>query len=105
MQIQDLQASFGIKERTKQRGCSQSCTYPLFLPHGVEMERIVFLLYGQPFPRYRSNFKLAVFGHETWPLSKVPEIAHTLSFYPRRSKLNLFSLHSTVVKIEQTSFT
>ncbi len=46
-----------------------------------EMELI--LLYGQQFPRYRPIFKIAIFGHETWPLAKVPEVAHLVSFYPR----------------------
>ncbi len=36
--------------------------------------------------------KIAIFGHETWPLAKVPEVAHILS-YTRGSKLSLFSLY------------
>ncbi len=28
-------------------------------------------------------FQIAIFGHETWPLAKVPEVAHILSFYPK----------------------
>ncbi len=36
-QIQDLHASFAKKERRKHRGCSQSCTYTLFLPKGAKM--------------------------------------------------------------------
>ncbi len=36
-------------------------------------------------------FQLAIFGHEKWPLAKVPEIAHILSFYPTGSKFSLFS--------------
>ena len=50
-------------------------------------------LYGQRFPTYRQNFKIAVFGHETWQLAKVPEVAHILSFCPRGSKLSLFSVY------------
>ena len=42
-----------------------------------------FSLYRQAFPRYGPIFKIAIFGHETWPLAKVPEVAHILSFYPR----------------------
>ena len=38
-------------------------------------------------------FKIAIFEHETWPLAKVPEVAHILPFYPRGSKLSLFSLY------------
>ena len=35
--------------------------------------------------RYWPIYKIAIFGHETWPLANV---AHILSFYPRGSKLN-----------------
>ncbi len=42
-----------------------------------------FSLYGQPFPRYRSIFKIGIFGLETGPLGKVSEVAHALSFFPR----------------------
>ena len=45
------------------------------------------------FSRYWPFFQLAIFGHETWPLAKVPEVAHTLSFYPKGSKLSLFLLY------------
>ena len=34
-----------------------------------------------------------IFGHETWPLTKDPEVAHIISFYPSGSKLSLFSLY------------
>ncbi len=50
-------------------------------------------LYGQRFLRYRPIFIIAKFGHETWPLAKVPEVAHILSFYPRGSKLSRFLLY------------
>ena len=59
---------------------SRSCTYNLFLPNGSKFS--LFSLYGQRFPRYWPVFKIALFGHETWPLTKVPEVAHTFSFYP-----------------------
>ncbi len=36
------------------------------------------------------NFQTAIFGHETWQLAKVPEVAHIMSFYPRVSKLSFF---------------
>ncbi len=40
-------------------------------------------------------FKISIFGHDTWPLAKVPEVAHTclLSFYPKGSKWGIFSLY------------
>ena len=50
----------------------------------------LFFLYGQ---RFQTVFKIAVFGHETWPLAKVPKVAHRLSLYPKGSKLSLFSLY------------
>ncbi len=49
---------------------AKSCTYTLFLPQGVEID--LFFLYGQRFPRYWPIFKIPIFGHETWPLAKVP---------------------------------
>ncbi len=38
-------------------------------------------------------FKIAIFGHKTWPLAKVPQVADIVSFYPKGSKLSLFSLY------------
>ncbi len=66
---------------------------PSFYPR--ELKLTLFLLYGQRFPRYGPIFKIAIFGHETWPLAKVPEVAHNsiLPFYPRESKLSLFLLY------------
>ena len=43
----------------------------------------LFLLYGQHFPRYGPIFKLAIFWHETWQVTKVPEVEHVCSFYTR----------------------
>ncbi len=59
--------------------------------HGVEI--VFFSLYAQRFPRNRLIFKIAIFGHETWPLATVPEVAHIFSFYPRGSKLSSFSVY------------
>ncbi len=36
-----------------------------------------FLVYGQQFPRYRPIFKIAISGHETWQVTKVPEDPHS----------------------------
>ena len=38
-------------------------------------------------------FKIAILEHETWQVAKVPEVAHIALFYPKRSKLSLFSLY------------
>ena len=53
----------------------------------------LFSLYGLRFPSYGPIFKIAIFGHETSPLAKVPEVAHIPSFYPKASKLSLFFLY------------
>ena len=58
-------------------------------------------LYGQPFPRYRKIFKIAIFEHETWPLSKVPEVAQTLSFSPRGVEIGVVFALWTVKEVEQ----
>ncbi len=62
-----------------------------FYPSGSKLS--LFLLYRQRFPRYRPIFKIAIFGHETWQVAKVPEVAHMFCFYPRGSKLSLFLLY------------
>ncbi len=69
---------------------SRSCTYPSYVK-GTKLS--LFVLYRQQFTRYRLIFKIARFGHETWPLTKVPEVAYTVTFYPRGSKLSSFSLY------------
>ncbi len=69
---------------------SRSCTYTLFLPKGIKRDSLygsctytfylpskgsklsLFSLYRQQFPRYWPIFNIALFGHETWPLAKVP---------------------------------
>ncbi len=45
-------------------------TYTHFLPQGVNIELI--------FALQAVIFKIAIFGHETWPLDKVPEVAYTV---------------------------
>ncbi len=78
--------------------------YSLSTPMGPELN--LFALYKYWFPRYvrfstlpwqflrcRQIFKIAIFGHEIWSLKKNPKAAHTLSFYPKGSKLSLFSLY------------
>ncbi len=74
-----------------QLGPSNSCTYTLFLARGGKFR--LFLLHRQRFPRYGPIFKIVMFGHETWQVAKVPEVAHMLSFYPRGAKLSLFLLY------------
>ncbi len=64
-------------------GNSRSCTYTLFLHQGVEIELIFSLqaAVSKIRARYRTIFKI------------VPEVVHTLSFYPRVSILSLFLLY------------
>ncbi len=61
--------------------------YTLLLPPtgwgGGGSKLSLFSLYGQRFPRYVTILKIAIFGHETWPLATVPEVAHT----PKESKI------------------
>ncbi len=59
-----------------------------FYPRGAKLS--LFSLYGQRFPRYGPIFKFAIFGHETWPSAKVPEVSHIASFYPWGAKLSYF---------------
>ncbi len=63
----------------------------------------LFLLDRQRFPRY-GIFKIAIFGHETWPLAKVPEVAHTDSFYPRGVEIELIFALRTVVSEIRANF-
>ncbi len=81
--------------------------------HGIEIELICALpcVYGQPFSRYGSFFKISIFGHEIRNLKKGPKVAYVLSFYPRGSKLSLlllyvqpFSRYGLIFKISTLNF-
>ncbi len=75
----------------------QSSKYALILPLGVEIELIQaqLTLYRKHFLRNWPIFKIAIFGHKTWQVAKVSEVAHihVLSFYPSGLKLRLFLLY------------
>ena len=60
----------------------------------TESKLSLFLSYGQLFLRYWTFFKIAILGHECWPLTKVPEVAHILLSTPYGSKLSSLSLYS-----------
>ena len=61
-----------------------------FYPTGSKWS--LFLLYGQRFSRYGPILKISISGHETWPLTKDPEVAHyTLSTQEVENKL-IFAL-------------
>ncbi len=66
----------------------QSSTYTPFYPIGAKFS--LFSLYMQHFLKYRPIFKIPIFGHETWPLAKVPEVAHILCYYRRGSNWAYF---------------
>ncbi len=69
---------------------SWSYTYVLFLlPRGRNWA--YFSVYGKRFLWYGYIIKISIFGHETWPLAKVPEVACILSFCPRGLEFRLFS--------------
>ncbi len=84
------------KERRKHRGCSRSSITLSFYPSRSKL--CLFSVRAEGSERYRVIFKIAIFGHQTWPLIKVPEVAHLLSFcptpqpHPRGAKLNLHVL-------------
>ena len=61
---------------------AKSCIWTLFLPQGVEIE----LIFALRAVVSRAIFKITIFGHETWNLKKVPEVAYGPFFYPRGSK-------------------
>ncbi len=52
---------------------SRSCTYTLFLPQGVEIKFIIAL--QAAVSKVGPIFYLAILGHETWHVAKVPEVA------------------------------
>ncbi len=63
----------------------QSSTHTSFLPRGVKIE----LIFASRFPKYRPIFKIAIFGHETWPLAKVPEDCTYTLFLPQGVEIEL----------------
>ncbi len=68
-----------------------------FLPQGSKLS--LFLPWERRFLRYGLILKIAIFRHETWPLAKVPEVAHTL-FLPHGVKIELnFALQVAVSEI------
>ena len=72
------------------------------VPHGLKLS--LYSLYGQRFSRYGLISKIDLFGHENCPLTKVPEGAHILSFYPKGSKLSSFFALKAVVSEIQANF-
>ncbi len=59
----------------------------LSTPGGSKLN--LYLLYGQGFPRYGTIFKIAIFGHETCNLKKVPEVAYGPFFLPQGVEIGL----------------
>ncbi len=70
----DIQLYLGMK-LGKWPKFQKSHIYPLSTPGGANLS--LFLLYAQRFPRYGPICKIAIFGHETWPLAK----CHKLHIY------------------------
>ncbi len=56
---------------------ARSCTYSLFLTQGVKIELIFALWAVRDTGRFS---KLQYLGIKTWPLAKVPEVAHMVCF-------------------------
>ena len=67
---------------------SRSCTYTLVLAQVSKFG--LFSLHEQRCSRYGPTciFKIAIFGHENWPLAKVPEVAHILLKLPSSAKFH-----------------
>ena len=98
---------------------SRSCIYTLFLPQWVEIEltqryrSFTYTLVLSPGSKWsltfalraavskiRSDFKVAIFGHETWSLTKVSEVAHIIPKVPPESQISLrFTLRLAISKI------
>ncbi len=91
--FQNTIAIFGYKTWTLTKKIHKFHIYQYSLSTSWELKLSFFLLCGQWFPRHSQIFKIAIFGHETWPLAKGPEVACILSFYTKGSKLILFSLY------------
>ncbi len=72
--------------------CQTLHIYPLSTPGGKVKIDLIFPLQAAV-SEIRLIFKIAIFGHETWSLAKVPEVACIVSFYPKGSKLRLFLLY------------
>ncbi len=68
----------------------RSCTYTLFLPHRVKID-LIFALWAAV-SEIGAISEIAIFGHKTWQVAKVPKVAHILSFCPRMLKLSIFLL-------------
>ncbi len=84
------------------RQCSQCVSedpthIPSFYPRGSKLS--LFLLYRHRFPRYRPIFKIAIFGHVTWQVAKVPEVAHTLFLHQGVEIKVIFALRAAVSEI------
>ena len=62
---------------------------------GVKIE-LIFALQAAVFENGPS-FKIVICGHETWPLTKVPEVAHIVFFY---RNLAYFALRAAVSEIQ-----
>ncbi len=73
--------------------------YTFFLPQGVEIE-LIFAL-RPVVSKIQANFKIAIFGHETWQVAKIPEVAHVCLFLTQGVEIELiFALRAAISKIQ-----
>ena len=73
-------------------------------PQRVKIE-LIFILRAAVFEIYGLILKIAIFGHETWPLAIVPKDAHIVSFYPCGVKIELiFALQAAISEIRGEDF-
>ncbi len=76
---------------------AQNVHYAPCLPNGSKLS--LFSLFGEFFPGSCPNLKIAIFGHETWPLAKVPEVALILSTWGEVKMELIFALRAAVSEI------
>ena len=65
-------------------------TYYIFLPGSLNSANIRSM--GSTF-RDTALFSITIFGHKTWQVAKVPEVAHIPSFYSKGLNFSLFLLY------------
>ena len=77
---------------------SRSSTCAPFLPQGVEI-KLIFTLRAA----VSEIFKTVIFGYETWPLAKVPEVAHVVPILPPSPKFHFTLLYRPFLRYWQFS--
>ncbi len=72
---------------------SRCCTYTLFLPLWGSTLSLISLYMDSGFPRYRPIFKIAIYGHATWPsgrYSNLPYMGMQLGHWQKFQKWHIY---------------